>query len=87
MCCRVGLVREAEVKTIESSLHDYQNFSLPSVSICGLLALNPVSYHSGTLSEPRLLGDSQRDYRKLAAGHSSNYHHGQISHTPHLNGN
>ena len=52
-----------EVKTIESSLHDYQNSLLPSTSTCGPLALKPRFCHSDTLC-------SQRVYRKLVSSSS-----------------
>lgn len=55
------------------------NSLLPSISICGPLALKPRSRRSDALSYPQLLGDSRRVYRKLAAGHSSNYRHGANS--------
>ena len=51
------------------------------------LWLQSTAFVSDTFSEPELLDDSQRDYPKLAAGHSSNHRHGKIGHTPHLDGN
>ena len=59
----VRLARKAEVKTIESRLRDYQNSLLPSISICGPLALKLSFRHRDTLC-------SLRVYRKLVSSSS-----------------